>query len=72
MELYDRDQRTLRGWNVQVKTADDFDVGMGWYWYQILSTDRNTPPLINQQDALECIGCHLGGKDMILSPFPLP
>jgi hypothetical protein len=58
---------TVLGWSVEVKLQADSAGGDGWYWYE------------RYQDSVYadgtgegiCTGCHGGGNDYVLSPFPL-
>ncbi|MEM6996074.1 MAG: hypothetical protein AAF721_36545 [Myxococcota bacterium] len=55
------------GWSVSIKTADDSDDGNGWYWYEYFEGS-----VIAEGDGISiCTGCHAGGRDYVLSPFPL-
>ena len=56
------------GYAVMVKVAPDAGPnGEGWYWYERLGqtvyADGTAVGL--------CSGCHMPGKDNILTPFPL-
>ncbi len=55
------------GWSVMVKVQDDSDGGNGWYWYEYYN--GNTYADGTGQSL--CYGCHSGGQDYILTPFPL-
>jgi hypothetical protein len=58
---------TVRGWSVEIKLQADSAGGDGWYWYE------------GYQDSVYadgtgdggCTGCHGGGSDYVLTPFPL-
>jgi hypothetical protein len=69
-ELYESDNKTLRGWAVQVKVDADSDAGQGWYWYETLNTD-GLDPVADGRGVPLCSNCHLAGEDLILSPYPL-
>lgn len=58
---------TVRGWAVMVKVQPDSAGGDGWYWYEVYDGDVFADGL---GDGL-CTGCHSGGDDFFLSPFPL-
>jgi len=62
---------TLIGWAVSVKTAAASDDGNGWYWYENFSTTQNRPIADGKGVGL-CAGCHSGGLDFVLVPYPLP
>jgi hypothetical protein len=58
---------TVLGWSVMVKVQADSAGGDGWYWserYQgnVYGEGTGDP---------SCTGCHGGGNDYVLSPFPL-
>ncbi len=54
---------TRRGWAVGVKLDD----GATWYWYEWYDGS-----LIAEGDDISlCSGCHSGGSDFVLTPFPL-
>lgn len=60
----------VTGWAAYVKTADASASGTGWYWYEVFSTGANASA-IEGQGKTTCTGCHSGGKDFVLSPYPL-
>ncbi len=65
-ELYgDGDFR--RGWSVSVKLADDSDAGNQWYWYEWYDGSA----IAEGNGISVCTGCHSGGQDFVLTPFPL-
>ena len=68
-ELYGSGQ-TLTGWAVAVKTQPTSDTGKGWYWFEVFSTQSAGSALEGQGKSL-CVNCHKGGKDYVLTPFPL-
>lgn len=68
-ELYGSGQ-TLTGWAVAVKTQPTSDAGKGWYWFEVFSTQSAGSALEGQGKSL-CVNCHKGGKDHVLTPFPL-
>lgn len=62
----------VTGWAVGVKTEADSRGGAGWYWYEAFSTDENPSSTIEGQGKALCAGCHTsGGRDQVLTPFPL-
>lgn len=60
----------VTGWAAYVKTEDASASGTGWYWYEVFSLDANASAIEGQGKAT-CTGCHSGGKDFVLSPYPL-
>jgi len=65
-ELYG-DGMARRGWSVSVKRADDSAGGDGWYWYEVYDDS-----VLADADGLGlCTGCHGGGVDYVLTPYPL-
>jgi hypothetical protein len=65
-ELYGAGQER-RGWAVSVKRADDSAGGDGWYWYEWYDGG-----IVASGDGISlCTGCHAGGDDYVLTPFPL-
>lgn len=65
-ELYGAGDAVL-GWSVEIKLQDDSAGGDGWYWYEgyqdSVYADGNGEGI--------CTGCHGGGNDYVLTPFPL-
>ena len=61
----------LEGWAVSVKTQDDSDNGKGWFWYEVTSTTDSEALVANGNGVPLCFGCHSGGKDFVLTGFPL-
>ncbi len=55
------------GWAVMVKIQDDSDNGNGWYWYEYY----NGSTYADGTGVGLCTNCHSGGKDYVLTPFPL-
>ena len=53
---------TVQLWAVEVKVQDDSDGGRGWYWWEGGSSGFGNPT---------CTGCHVAGRDYVLTPFPL-
>jgi hypothetical protein len=64
-ELYG-DGNEVLGWSVTVKVADG-EGGDTWYWLEYY---QGTTYADGVGDGL-CTGCHGGGSDHVLSPFPL-
>lgn len=58
---------TVLGWSVEVKVAADSAGGDGWYWYEGYQDDVYAD---GTGEGI-CTGCHGGGNDYVLSPFPL-
>lgn len=66
-ELYGDSVDTLIGYAVMVKTAPQSEGGANWYWYERLdATIYADGPGVGL-----CTGCHGGGADYILTPYPL-
>lgn len=61
---------SLTGWAVAVKTQPSSEAGKGWYWFEVFSTQSAASALEGQGKSL-CVNCHKGGKDHVLTPFPL-
>ncbi|MBK8263073.1 MAG: hypothetical protein IPK80_17255 [Nannocystis sp.] len=55
------------GWAVEIKVQPDSDGGKGWYWYELINGTEYGPAL----GLGLCSGCHSGGVDYVLVPFPL-
>lgn len=64
-ELYGSGQER-RGWSVSVKTTEGAGED-GWYWYEWYDGEV----LASGQGISACTGCHGGGTDFVLTPFPL-
>jgi hypothetical protein len=58
---------TVLGWSVTVKVQADSAGGDGWYWYEGYQDDVYADGTGDGS----CTGCHGGGDDYVLSPFPL-
>ena len=65
-ELY-ADGDVLLGWSVSIKLADDSAGGDNWYWYEFFDGGV----LADAEGLSVCTGCHGGGTDYVLTPFPL-
>lgn len=61
----------VTGWAVAVKTDAASAGGDNWYWYEIFGTTSATKPVADGKGLPGCKGCHSGGKDFVLSPYPL-
>ncbi len=61
----------LSGWAVSIKTEADSAAGKGWYWYEILGTDKTGNVVAAANGVPLCFGCHTPGKDFVLIPYPL-
>ncbi len=70
-ELYQGDKKTLKGWAVNIKVDKDTAGGKGWYSYEVFSTTNGANPAVDGKGVPLCVGCHKGGKDFILSKWPL-
>jgi hypothetical protein len=61
----------VTGWAVSVKVAADSAGGKGWYWYETFSTAAAAKPAADGTGVGLCTGCHGGGTDYVLVPYPL-
>lgn len=66
-ELYGGGVDTITGYAVMVKVAPDSAGGEGWYWYERVGGTTYA----DGTGVGLCSGCHLGGADYVLTPFPL-
>lgn len=66
-ELYGGGVDTLIGYAVMRKTAPLSEGGANWYWYERIDANVYADGL----DVALCSGCHGGGADYILTPYPL-
>ncbi len=66
-ELYGASLDQVVGYAVTVKTAPDSQGGATWYWYERIDATTYGDDL----GVGLCTGCHGGGADYILTPFPL-
>ncbi|MBC8070948.1 MAG: hypothetical protein IAG13_21660 [Deltaproteobacteria bacterium] len=57
---------SISGWAVMVK-VEPGQGGASWYWYEIVGTSTYADGI----DEGLCTGCHSGGVDQVLTPFPL-
>jgi len=69
-ELFD-DSGKLSGWAVSIKTQVDSDSGQGWYWYEMLGTNKDSRVVADGNGVGLCFGCHTPGSDFVLIPHPL-
>jgi len=60
----------VSGWAVLVKNREASDAGEGFYWYEVFDTAPGAKPLEGQGLGL-CRSCHAGGRDFVLTPYPL-
>ena len=65
-ELYG-DGGQILGWSVSVKLEADSADGDNWYWYEKF----NDSIFADGPGEGLCTGCHSGGEDFFLSPYPL-
>jgi hypothetical protein len=61
----------LEGWAVMVKTQAKSEGGKGWYWYEATSTVPGTKAFASGNGVPLCFGCHGGGKDFVLTKYPI-
>ncbi len=66
-ELYGGGVDTITGYAVMVKVAPDSAGGEGWYWYERVGGTTYA----DGTGVGLCSGCHVGGADYVLTPFPL-
>jgi hypothetical protein len=66
-ELYGGGVDEIVGYAVSLKTAPDSQGGDTWYWYERL----NDTTYASDLGVGLCTGCHSGGADYILTPYPL-
>lgn len=66
-ELYGGGVDTITGYAVMVKVAPDSAGGEGWYWYERVGGTTYA----DGTGVGLCSGCHGGGADYVLTPFPL-
>ncbi len=66
-ELYGAGTDTIVGYAVSRKTAAESQAGATWYWYERL----NDTTYASDLGVGLCTGCHGGGADYILTPYPL-
>jgi hypothetical protein len=65
-ELYGDGDKVL-GWSVAIKTEATSAVGANWYWFEKFETRV----VADAKGVLLCRGCHLAGRDYVLTPWPL-
>lgn len=66
-ELYGAGTDTIIGYAVSLKTQPTSNGGATWYWYERVNDTTYGGDL----GVGLCTGCHGGGADYILTPFPL-
>ena len=66
-ELYGDSLDTIIGYAVSRKTAPQSEGGDLWYWYERV----NDTTYGGELGTTLCTGCHGGGADYILTPYPL-
>ena len=60
----------MTGWAVSVKVEAN-GAANDWYWYETFSTADDATPAADGQGVALCAGCHAGGTDYVLVPYPL-
>lgn len=66
-ELYGDSFDTILGYAVSRKTTSQSEGGATWYWYERVEATTYGGELGTSL----CAGCHGGGADYILTPYPL-
>ncbi len=62
----------LAGWAVMVKTQEDSEAGLGWFWYEVTSTTDSDAIAAIGNGVQGCISCHnIGARDFVRTTFPL-
>lgn len=69
-ELYGAGTEQVTGYAVNVKLADASDNGRNWYFHETFTTDEDAPAFDGDGVTL-CADCHSGGKDFVLTSYPL-
>lgn len=69
-EMYN-DKDELQGWAVMVKTQDESSSGKGWFWYETTNTKDKNDIVAAGNGVPLCQGCHIVGKDYVLTTYPL-
>jgi hypothetical protein len=64
-ELYANGDQ-VRGWSVSLKVSAGTG-GDTWYWFEVYDGSV----LAEGEGHSACVGCHAGGSDYVLTPFPL-
>ncbi|MDO1501652.1 cytochrome P460 family protein [Winogradskyella maritima] len=65
------DKGELAGWAVMVKTQDETEKGLGWFWYEVTSTTDSNALAAMGNGVQGCISCHhTGGRDLVRTQFP--
>jgi hypothetical protein len=65
-ELYGDGDKVL-GWSVAIKTEAASAAGANWYWFEKFETRV----VADAKGVLLCRGCHIAGRDYVLTPWPL-
>lgn len=65
-ELYGDGDRVL-GWSVAIKTEAMSAAGANWYWFEKFEARV----VADAKGVLLCRGCHITGRDYVLTPWPL-
>jgi hypothetical protein len=65
-ELYGDGDKVL-GWSVAIKTEAASAAGANWYWYEKFEARV----VADAKGVLLCRGCHIAGRDYVLTPWPL-
>lgn len=65
-ELYGDGDKVL-GWSVSIKTEPTSAAGANWYWYEKFEARD----IADGKGILLCRGCHITGRDYVLTPWPL-
>ncbi len=67
-ELFGRGgQDTVLGWSVMRKVSGESAGGQGWFWFEVYNGNTFGEGV----GVGICVGCHGGGQDFFLTPFPL-
>lgn len=69
-EMYNQD-KTLSGWAVMAKTHDTSDDGNGWFWYEVTDPNDATKIAAIGNGVEGCVSCHVIGRDMVRTSYPL-
>jgi hypothetical protein len=69
-EFFEPSGTARRGWAVLVKNQAASAGGDGFYWYELIGTSPSGTRYEGQGSRI-CTGCHAGGRDFVLAPYPL-
>ena len=69
-EFFEPSGTARRGWAVLVKNEPSSAAGQGFYWYELIGTTPGSTRYEGQGSTV-CTGCHSGGTDFVLVPYPL-